>query len=68
MSERGEAARKNRQAMPKMTRFVDEMRAVFGPGVKVLWARENGLEVGVPGPAGTPLTPPQAKPNDRGRG
>lgn len=42
----------NRTNMPTIAAFVDQIRSVFGP-VKVLWARENGHEVGkVPEPEG----------------
>lgn len=37
----------NRAAMPETARFLDELRAVFGP-VRVVWASENGLVVGRP--------------------
>lgn len=36
----------NRAAYPTVARFVDDMRKVFGPGVKALYVRENGNEAG----------------------
>lgn len=39
--------KRNRERMPEIARVVDEFRRVFGPGVKLLWAREGGFEVGV---------------------
>lgn len=45
MSER----ERNRERMPEIAAFVDAMRAAFGNDqVRVLWARENGYEVGKP--------------------
>lgn len=52
MSEPNNRAR-NRAAMPIISGVVDAFRAAFGPGVVVLYAREGGLELGEPGPAGT---------------
>lgn len=37
---------KNRAAFPFTSRVVDELREAFGPEVKVLWASENGAEIG----------------------
>jgi hypothetical protein len=42
----------NRAAFPATARIIDELREVFGPDVKLVWAEENGREVGrreVPG-------------------
>lgn len=50
-----EAARRNRERMPKTAEEVDRWRAVFGP-VKVLWAQEGVVEVGRRGPPGVPLS------------
>ena len=44
MDRKDEAAR-NRAAMPQFAAWLDELRRVFGP-VRVLWAREGGVEVG----------------------
>lgn len=42
-----EAERKsNRERMPEIARFVDDLRTWFGPGVKLRWAREGNFEVG----------------------
>lgn len=44
------ARTKLRSQMPLVADLVDRFRAEFGEGVKVLWAKENGLEVGaIPG-------------------
>lgn len=37
----------NRAAFPATARIVDELREVFGPGVRLEWACENGREIGV---------------------
>lgn len=34
--------------MPGVAKMIDEFTAVFGPGIKVLWAKEGGVELGVP--------------------
>ena len=44
------AAERNRAAFPDVAQIVDDFRAVFGPGVKVLYATENGREIGKPQP------------------
>ena len=41
------AAAANRAAFPGAARIVDEFREVFGAEVKLLWAAENGREIGV---------------------
>lgn len=41
-------AKDNRAKMPTVAKMVDEVKAVFGDGVKVLWAREGGYELGTP--------------------
>lgn len=40
----------NRARMPMVTAIVDEFREVFGPGVRVTYAREGDVEVGKPMP------------------
>jgi len=40
----------NRARMPTVTAVVDEYRAVFGEGVRVTYASENGLTLGEPMP------------------
>lgn len=42
------SASTNRERMPNVARMVDEIRAVFGDGVKVLYAKEGGYELGTP--------------------
>ena len=44
-------AKSNREAMPETARWVDAWRAVFGPDLRVLYAREGELERGTPSPA-----------------
>ena len=62
-----------RNAMPEITAWIDDLRQVFGRasidaqirrglrGECVFYARENGHEVGAPGPRGVPITPPATK-------
>ncbi len=40
------ARESNRAAFPLTAQIVDELREVFGPGVKLEWAEENGREIG----------------------
>ena len=42
MSERN----KNRAVFPQAAKFLDDFRAVFGEGVKMGYAAENGAEIG----------------------
>lgn len=46
--ERQEQARANQAAMPRFAAWLVTWRARFGPGVRVLWARDGEVEVGVP--------------------
>lgn len=39
-------AEDNRKRMPWVASIVDECRKHFGEGVKVIYAKENGIEVG----------------------
>lgn len=39
-------ARANRAAMPETAAIVADYRRVFGAGVRLLWAVENGRELG----------------------
>jgi len=39
-------AERNRAAMPGVAAIVDHLRDVFGPGVRVLWAKEGDKEIG----------------------
>lgn len=43
MSER----ERNRRDFPEAAAFVDRMRAVFGPDVRLRWWMENGKSIGV---------------------
>jgi hypothetical protein len=43
---------KNRALFPFAAQIVDELREVFGDGVKVQWADENGQQIGNKGPDG----------------
>lgn len=47
-----DAAARNRARFPAAAAFVDEMRAAFGPDVRLIFAEENGETVGTPAPAG----------------
>jgi hypothetical protein len=47
-----------RERFPQTAAIVDEYRAVFGPGVKVKWIKEAGVEMGRKGPEGVPLSAP----------
>lgn len=40
-------AASNRAAFPETARIVDDLRAVFGQDVKLVWAEENGRTLGV---------------------
>jgi hypothetical protein len=42
-----EQRRKNRERFPQMSKWIDEMRAVFGD-VKVMWVKEGDQEAGSP--------------------
>lgn len=39
-------AEDNRKRFPETAKIVDEFRRVFGDGVKVKWAVENGRSIG----------------------
>lgn len=43
---------KNRAAFPETASMVDELREVFGDGVTLVWAEENGRTIGNKGPDG----------------
>jgi hypothetical protein len=51
-----EERRKNREKFPEMTKVIDEFRAVFGAGVKVMYVKEGDFEMGTPSPAGVPIS------------
>ena len=36
----------NRADFPVAAAMIDQFREVFGPGVKLLWAEENGKSIG----------------------
>lgn len=44
---RDKQAARNRALMPEFSAVVDEFRRVFGTGVRVLYAKEGGVEVGM---------------------
>jgi len=56
---REEQAAENARAMPAVAAIVAEYRRVFGPEVKLRWAREGEREVG--------RKDWMARPNERGR-
>ena len=63
-----EQRRKNRQRFPEMTKWIDEMRAVFGD-VKVMWVKEGDNEAGAPSQENwVQLTPGDGYVGDRSRG
>jgi len=37
---------RNRRDFPEAARFMDELRRVFGDGVKLRWWKENGRTIG----------------------
>lgn len=39
-------AERNREQVPTIAGVMDEFRKVFGPGVQLKWAKENGNELG----------------------
>lgn len=49
-------AESNRAAFPETAKLVDELRAVFGPDVKLVWASEGGREIGKRFADGVPVT------------
>ena len=59
MSERD----RNRERMPQVAAFVDELRALFGP-VTVEYASEGGLELGKRGPVGVEAARTWSEPLD----
>ncbi|MEO6147039.1 MAG: hypothetical protein ABIT70_08300 [Sulfuriferula sp.] len=36
----------NRRKFPRAAELLDEFREVFGDGVRLIWASENGQEIG----------------------
>lgn len=52
-----ETAARNRADFPETARWVDELRAVFGPEVRLLYASEAGRQIGAPGPRGVVAVP-----------
>ena len=48
-------AAENRRRMPTVTQWVDGMREEFGD-VRVVWAKEGGVEIGSRGPDGIKLS------------
>jgi putative component of toxin-antitoxin plasmid stabilization module len=55
-----EQARENRARMPIVTAVVDEYREVFGPGIRVTYAKENGIEIGTRMPGFERVVQPQS--------
>ena len=43
---REEAAKRNRELMPGTAANMDEFSKIFGDGIKLMWAVENGRAVG----------------------
>ena len=46
----------NRATFPFATQILDDLRDVFGDGVRIQWAEENGKTVGTKGPDGVQPT------------
>lgn len=44
--DRAKKAADNRRKFPFASRILDGLRTEFGEGVKLLWASENGAEIG----------------------
>lgn len=66
------SAEDNRKRMPWVASIVDECRKHFGEGVKVLYAKENGIEVGKKPDPSKYVVPnvwvePEPKPRDKRR-
>lgn len=45
-AERVRARAENRRNFPFTSALIDELKRVFGPGISLVWARENGREIG----------------------
>jgi hypothetical protein len=43
-------------AFPIVRQAVAELREIFGPGIRLTWASEAGMEIGTRGPAGVPMS------------
>jgi hypothetical protein len=52
MAQTSDSKSKNRAQFPFAARIVDELREVFGDGVTIEWAEENGQQIGKKGPDG----------------
>lgn len=46
--EQDEQRRRNREMFPEMSKVIDEFRAVFGEGCKVMYVKEGEREAGSP--------------------
>lgn len=46
MASPSEQAKRNREQFPELAKVMDEFRAVFGPGVKLICGEENGKKIG----------------------
>jgi hypothetical protein len=57
-----EKTRTNREKCPELTAWIDDFKAVFGPGVKVKWVRwPDGTEQGRRGNPGVPVSIPHTE-------
>lgn len=52
MARSSESKQQNRAQFPFAARIVDELREVFGDGVRIEWAEENGRQIGNKGQDG----------------
>lgn len=54
---REEAAARNRAQFPSVAAFVDAMRESFGPGIRLVYASENGNTLGTADLPGVTVVP-----------
>lgn len=47
-SDKNQQREDNRRRFPYAAAILDDLRAEFGDGVKLIWAQENGAEIGRP--------------------
>lgn len=63
-----EERRRNRERFPEMTKVIDEFRAVFGEGCKVMYVKEGESEAGEPSKEDwVPISEGDGYVGDRGR-
>ena len=52
---------RNRELMPECAKFVADFRKIFGDGITVTFASENGITKGVKGEEGIVVQTPERK-------